>query len=124
MGKKIEHFTDVEAWKHGHRLVTEICNYTKNFPREEVFGLTGQIRRAASSVTTSIAEGMGRYSYKERVRSLHNSRGSTFEVENFAILARDLVILMGRNSTFESTDRGNQENAERFINSTERLVVK
>ena len=54
---KIESFTDLNAWKEGHKLVLLIYKVTKTFPKEEMFGLISQIRRAAVSFTSNIAEG-------------------------------------------------------------------
>ena len=87
---RIKHFTDLEAWKLAHQLAIKIYKITRQFPRNEWFGLIGQLRRAASSVGANMAEGMGRGSYKDRLRFFYNSRGSLFEVENHCILARDL----------------------------------
>ncbi len=61
---KIKNFTDLNAWKESHKLVLEIYKVTKNFPKEEIFGLSSQIKRAAISVTSNIAEGFGRFSKK------------------------------------------------------------
>jgi len=63
--KKITSFTDLIAWKEGHGLVIEIYKITKKFPREEQFGLIMQLRRAVVSITSNIAEGFSRHSYKK-----------------------------------------------------------
>jgi four helix bundle protein len=70
-----------------------IYEITKNFPREEKFGMIDQLRRAASSVTANIAEGFGRYHFLDKVRFYHQARGSNSEVLNFLILAKDLAFL-------------------------------
>ena len=62
-GSKIQSFTDLNTWKEGHRLVLMIYEITKEFPREEMFGLNNQLRRAAVSITSNIAEGFSRHSY-------------------------------------------------------------
>ncbi|MEI7463170.1 MAG: four helix bundle protein [Candidatus Taylorbacteria bacterium] len=59
----IQNFTDLNAWKEAHKLAIEIYSVTKKFPKEELFGLTSQMRRAAVSVTSNIAEGFGRHGY-------------------------------------------------------------
>ena len=87
---KIKSFTDLDAWKKGHRLVLEIYGITKNFPKEELFGLTNQIRRAVVSFTSNIAEGFSRGTYKEKARFYLIALGSLTEVQNQLLIARDL----------------------------------
>lgn len=88
--KKIKSFTDLNAWKEGHKLVLEVYKITKNFPKEEMFGLTTQIRRAVISVTSNIAEGFSRNSYKEKVQFYSMALGSLTEVQNQLLIARDI----------------------------------
>lgn len=89
----IEQFTDLEAWQEGHKLVLEIYKITKNFPKEEMFGIISQIRRSASSITANIAEGFGRFHYKDKQNFFYHARGSACETENFLVLAKDLGFL-------------------------------
>ena len=63
--KKIQTFTDLIAWKEGHRLVVDIYKVTKSFPNNEIYGMVSQMRRAAVSITSNIAEGFGRKGYKK-----------------------------------------------------------
>jgi len=88
--EKIKSFTDLFAWQEGHKLVLQVYKITKQFPREEQFGLTNQIRRAAVSVTSNIAEGFSRNSYKEKLQFYAMSLGSTTEIQNQLLIARDL----------------------------------
>lgn len=88
--QNIHHFTHLIAWQKNHQLVLKIYKITKNFPKEEIFGLTSQIRRAASSITANIAEGYGRFHSKDRSRFYMQARGSSTEVQNHLILAHDL----------------------------------
>lgn len=63
---KIKSFTDLNAWKFGHKLVLEIYRITSTFPKEEKYALVDQMKRAAVSVTSNIAEGFSRQSYLEK----------------------------------------------------------
>ncbi len=67
-GEKIKTFTDLKAWQEGHKLVILIYKIIKLFPKEETYSLVDQMRRAATSVTSNIAEGFGRHSYKEKIQ--------------------------------------------------------
>ncbi len=90
MEKEIKNFYDLEAWQKGHLLVLEIYKITKNFPEEEKFGITSQIRRAAASITANIAEGFARFHFNDKIKFYLNSRGSAAEVQNFLLLTKDL----------------------------------
>jgi four helix bundle protein len=87
---KIVRFTDLEAWKSGHQLVLKVYKATKIFPKDELFGLTIQVRRAVVSITSNIAEGFSRKSPKEKLQFCFISKGSLEEVRNQLIIARDL----------------------------------
>ena len=89
----IDHFTKLIAWQKNHELVLLIYKTTKRFPKNEMFGLTSQIRRAASSITANIAEGFGRYYPKDKTRFYYQARGSSSEVQDQMILAKDLKYL-------------------------------
>ncbi len=88
--RKIKSFTQLNAWREAHFLVLEIYKLTKDFPREEQFGLTNQIRRAVVSITSNIAEGFSRNSYKEKSQFYSMALGSLSEVQNQSLVARDL----------------------------------
>lgn len=88
--QKIRSFTDLEAWKRGHKLTLEIYQVTKSFPKEELFGLTSQIRRSALSITSNIAEGFSRKSSKEKIQFYFIALGSTTELQNQLLLSRDI----------------------------------
>ena len=89
MNNKIKEFTDLEAWKHGHEFALEIYKVTKNFPKCEIYGIVSQLRRAATSITSNIAEGFSRFSFKDKIRFYYNSRGSIRECQNQIHLSRD-----------------------------------
>ena len=84
---------DLDAWKLSIDLVTEIYAITKQFPSEEKFGLTNQIRRAAVSIPSNIAEGATRNSNKEYIQFLYVSLGSVSELETQFIIALNLKYL-------------------------------
>ena len=86
----IHHFTHLIAWQKNHQVVLKIYSLTRQFPKEELFGLTSQIRRAAASITANIAEGYGRYHSKDRIKFYLYARGSNTELQNHIILANDL----------------------------------
>jgi four helix bundle protein len=86
----IASFTGLEAWKHAHRLVLMIYKITKKFPKEEVFGLSNQLRRAGVSITSNIAEGFSRRSYREKTQFYSTSLGSLTEVQSQILIAKDV----------------------------------
>jgi len=90
---KIKTFTDLNAWKEGHKLVVLVYKVTKTFPREEVYSLVDQMRRAAASVTSNIAEGFGRQTYKEKVQFFYLAQGSLIELKNQILIAKDVDYL-------------------------------
>ena len=87
---KIKSFTDLRAWQGGHKLALMIYDITRQFPKEEIFGLTNQLRRAAVSITSNIAEGFSRQSYKEKVRFYFMSLGSLTEIQSQLLIAKDI----------------------------------
>jgi four helix bundle protein len=83
----------LEAWSKAIDLVTDVYKSTERFPKEERYGLTGQIRRAAVSIPANLAEGAGRRSQKEFSHFLSNSQGSASELETELIIANKLGYL-------------------------------
>ena len=83
----------MEAWRVAHRLVLMIYEATSNFPDEERFGLTNQIRRAVISVTSNIAEGFSRKTAKEKRKFYNIAQGSLIELQNQLIASRDIGYL-------------------------------
>ena len=86
----IKRFQDLEVWQKAHRLVLEIYTVTNSFPRNELFGIVSQFRRAAYSIPSNLAEGYGRRSTKELLQFLAIANGSAEELRYFLILSRDL----------------------------------
>lgn len=120
---KINRFEDLRVWQVGHALSLKIYQITKNFPKSELYGLTSQLRRAASSVPANVVEGYYRNTTKELIKFLYNARGSAGEVTYFLVLARDLSYL---NTAKYNSLRLNYENLLRslsaMINSLEKKV--
>lgn len=82
-------FTELEVWKMARELKKEIESLTKNFPAEEKFKLTDQLIRSARSINANIAEGHGRFSYKDQLHFCIQARGSVSETLNHLIDAFD-----------------------------------
>ena len=88
--KLIRDYRDLIVWQKAMSLVTDIYRETKLFPRDEVYGLTAQIRRASVSIPSNIAEGQGRRTTADFVKHLSIAYGSLREVETQALIARRL----------------------------------
>jgi len=86
-------FRDLEVWKRAHGAVLEVYRVTNSFPRNEQFGVTSQLRRAAYSIPANMAEGFGRRTTKELLQSLAVANGSLEEMRYFLLLSRDLRYL-------------------------------
>ena len=86
-------FRKLTVWKKSHEIAIAAYQLTTTFPAEEIYGLTNQIRRAATSVAANIAEGCGREGKKEFVHFLHIALGSASELQYHLLLSRDLGFL-------------------------------
>ncbi|OGU19071.1 MAG: four helix bundle protein [Ignavibacteria bacterium GWA2_55_25] len=86
-------FRDLIVWKKAHALTLAVYKTTRQFPKEELYGLTSQIRRSSSSIAANIAEGCGRRTNADFARFLQISFSSASEVEYHLILAHDLELL-------------------------------
>lgn len=91
--KKIKEFTDLIVWQESHKLILLIYQVTRKFPREEIFGITAQMRRAAVSITSNIAEGFARRSKKEKIQFYYIAKGSLVELESQLFIVRDIKYL-------------------------------
>ncbi len=83
-------FKKIQVWEKAHRLTLRLYTITALFPKEELYGLSSQIRRAAASIAANIAEGTGRDTQPELAQFIHIAAGSASELEYHLILARDL----------------------------------
>jgi four helix bundle protein len=83
-------FKQLRVWQRAYELALEVYKLTKSFPKEEIYGLTSQLQRAAVSVTANISEGYERNHRKEYVQFLYMAKGSLGELETYLCLVRDL----------------------------------
>ena len=86
-------FRTLDVWRKAHDLTLAVYTITKAFPKEELYGLTSQMRRASSSIATNIAEGCGKRTDADFARYLQNAFGSANELEYLLLLAFDLRFL-------------------------------
>jgi four helix bundle protein len=89
----MEDFKNLKVWSKAHKLTLAVYQLTRMFPRDEIYGLTSQIRRASASIGANIAEGCGRRSDPELKRFVQIARGSANELEYHLLLAKDLRLL-------------------------------
>ncbi|MDP2598665.1 MAG: four helix bundle protein [Candidatus Liptonbacteria bacterium] len=89
----IKEFTDLKAWQEGHGLVIAVYSTTRKFPKEATYSLADQMRRSSSSITANIAEGFGRWSYKEKIRFYYLAHGSLTELKDQLLVAKDVDYL-------------------------------
>ncbi|MBU0975643.1 MAG: four helix bundle protein [Patescibacteria group bacterium] len=98
----MKNFRDLKVWEKSHKLTLEVYTITTNFPKEELYGLTNQLRRASSSVPINISEGCGRSTDKDLARFLQISMGSASETEYLLLLSNQLGYL-NENDYLKST---------------------
>ena len=98
----VKHFSDLQAWQLARQLRIELYKLVNDLPIEENYNLKNQIKRAAISVTSNIAEGYGRFHYQENIQFCRQSRGSLYEIQDHLITCLD--------QNYISQDRFNQLN--------------
>ena len=103
---KIKSFRDLDVWKLGMEIVVDVYEVTKSFPKEEVYGLISQMRRAAVSIASNIAEGFNRYHNKEYKQFLYIALGSCAELETQIEVSMSLgyITQPERDKTIEKLD--------------------
>jgi len=89
----MQNYKDLKVWEKAHQFPLSVYEISKSFPKEEIYSLTNQLRRAASSIPANIAEGCGKNTQAELAHFLNISLGSANESEYFLILSRDLKYL-------------------------------
>jgi four helix bundle protein len=88
--RPVRSYRELVVWQKAVDLVTEVYSMTKDFPRDEVYGLTSQLRRSAVSIPSNVAEGQGRATKGEFIQFLCHARGSLFELETQLLIAGKL----------------------------------
>ena len=88
--RKYNNFEETPVWRNAHSLVLKIYEISRVFPKEELYNLVSQIRRATVSIETNIAEAFGRFHFLDKTNFYYNARGSAEEVKSLLITARDL----------------------------------
>src|SRR5215470_3047310 len=96
-------FRELKVWQKAHELTLAVYKMTASFPREELYGLTSQLRRASSSIPANLAEGCGRNGDGEFARFCSIAMGSASELEYHLLLANDLKLINGEN--YEDANR-------------------
>jgi four helix bundle protein len=91
--EKISSFTQLNAWRKAHELVLKTYSICDSFPVSEQYGLTSQLKRAVVSITSNIAEGFSRRTRSDKIHFFHMALGSSTEVQNQILIARDLKYL-------------------------------
>ena len=114
-------FRQLVAWQQGMALVTAVYEQTRSFPADEMYGLRSQLRRAAVSIPSNIAEGKGRNSTREYFQYLCRARGSLFELETQLEIAKNLHYLSSE--TYEALSARSSELA-RILNGLTAAIQK
>src|SRR5437868_1731497 len=94
-GCRVKDFHELKVWQKAHELTLAVYQVTAKFPREELYGLTMQMRRAGASIPANLAEGCGRNGDAELSRFCWIAMGSASELQYFLLLARDLQLIPG-----------------------------
>jgi len=116
--EKTKDFMELIVWQKAHKFVLSVYDLTKAFPREEVFGISSQIRRASVSIAANIAEGYSKRGERDKMRFLNIAQGSLSECRYFLILARDL-----KYAVVEKLERDLAE-VSKLLNSYRRGLAK
>ena len=121
MASEIKNFYNLTVWKKAHELTLKIYKATRKFPKDELYGLVSQLRRAVSSIAANIAEGFERYYFKDKIRFYYQARGSAAEVQNFLLLSRDLNFISSEECQTFFTEA---DEVRRLINSLINAIEK
>jgi four helix bundle protein len=118
----LKNYKELKVWQKAYRLCLEVYRITKTYPKEERYGLTSQIRRAAVSVPSNIAEGYGRRTVGEYIQALYIAYGSNCELETQILLAGDLGFMKREDLEELQKDLGDVERLlKALIRSLEKI---
>lgn len=95
----MRNYRDLQVWTKAHNLTLELYRLSRGFPREEIYGITGQMRRAAVSIGANLAEGCGRRTSSELARFVRIAMGSASELDYHLLISRDLGFMNGDDFT-------------------------
>lgn len=109
----MQNYKELKVWEKSHSLTLKIYEITKAFPREELFGLVSQMRRASSSIPANIAEGCGKLTQLDLAKYLNIALGSANEIDYFLILSRDLDYI----------NLNQFEESEKLINEIKAMLI-
>jgi four helix bundle protein len=91
--RPVKSFEDLEVWQKGKVLTLRIYEIAGKLPKDELYGITSQIKRAALSVPANIAEGFGRYHFLDKAKFYLNARGSLYELKSHLLILKDLQFI-------------------------------
>jgi four helix bundle protein len=94
----IKKFEDLDVWQLGKELTLKVYELTNSFPKEELYGITSQLKRAALSVPANISEGFGRYHFMDKAKFYLNARGSLYELKSHLLIAKELGFIKAETS--------------------------
>jgi four helix bundle protein len=100
----MRNYRDLQVWNKAHNLTLELYRLSREFPREEIYGVTSQLRRAAVSIGANLAEGCGRRTSSELARFVRIAMGSASELDYHLLLSRDLGLMNGDDFTHTASE--------------------
>ena len=109
MSDRLVSFQGLNVWRHAHQLTLQVYELTQEFPPEERYGLTSQMRRAAVSVPANIAEGFKRQGIKDKLKFYNIAEGSLEELKYYFILAKDLTYLESNDKLLLAAEQVSRE---------------
>lgn len=119
----MRNYRDLQVWSKAHNLTLELYRVSRQFPREELYGITGQLRRAAASIGANLAEGCGRRTSNELARFVRIALGSASELDYHLLLSHDLGFMAADEFTRASSSLTEvRKMLTSFLNSVEEQI--